>query len=566
MFSVSKPRPMVNLPVQSITAGEGLFAFLALSAFVVILQSAAGAYASGFGGYPDEPAHLVTALMMRDFILGLDFHHPLQFAQQYYYHYPKVAIGHWPPLFYVVLSVWFLIVGASRVTALLFIALLAAATAGIIYMTGRRLMGRWAGLLASVLFVISPVVQESSARLMTEDFSALLMLTSALCFARFARTGRIRDGLAFGITAALAILAHPNAWALGLIPPLAIALTSRWWLLRRWGLWLSALPVLLLAVPWYVFTLKLLEDGVGAGSPFWIQAWGFAWSLYGTLGIVAVVFIAIGFWATIVRVSPRSEVAPEWAALIALAIATFALHSIIPTGVENRFTVPIVAALVLFAPAGIDAVVQRLRYPGANGVARIAGSLALIALFAVQRFSLPLDLRNGGYDALVHDVTAQIGNGPQDWLISSGATGEGCLVAAIDLQEGQAKNQAKSYVLRAKTILAGGDWAWNNTEDRFDTPEKLAKLLDEMPVTVVVIDNNIPPVDERPYQARLKDLLARDTDKWERIGTYSQIQDGVEIPNSLIVYARRPISALQIAAPPVRLDRLKALMVRNELR
>src|SRR5262249_39082861 len=152
--------------------------------------------------------------------------------QQYYYHYPKVAIGHWPPLFYVALSVWFLIVGASRATALLLVALLAGATAGIIYMTGKRLIGRWAGLLAAILFIISPVVQEASARLMTENFSALVMLISALCFARLARTGRIRDGLAFGGTAALAILAHPNAWALGLVPPLAIALTSRWWLLK----------------------------------------------------------------------------------------------------------------------------------------------------------------------------------------------------------------------------------------------------------------------------------------------------------------------------------------------
>jgi hypothetical protein len=70
--------------------------------------------ANGFGGHPDEAAHLVTSLMARDFVAGLDFRHPWQFAQQYYFHYPKVMIGIWQPTFYSALGIWFLIVGASQ--------------------------------------------------------------------------------------------------------------------------------------------------------------------------------------------------------------------------------------------------------------------------------------------------------------------------------------------------------------------------------------------------------------------------------------------------------------------
>jgi hypothetical protein len=58
----------VRPSVHTITKGEGIVAFAVLLGFVVILQVLGGAYASGFGGYPDEPAHLVTALMVRDFI------------------------------------------------------------------------------------------------------------------------------------------------------------------------------------------------------------------------------------------------------------------------------------------------------------------------------------------------------------------------------------------------------------------------------------------------------------------------------------------------------------------
>lgn len=63
----------------------------------------------------------------------------------------------WPPVFYGALGIWFLIVGVSRTTAIIFIAVIAATTASLIYLTGRRLIGRWAGLLAAILFVPSPL-------------------------------------------------------------------------------------------------------------------------------------------------------------------------------------------------------------------------------------------------------------------------------------------------------------------------------------------------------------------------------------------------------------------------
>src|ERR1700680_1452483 len=74
-----------------------LFLFLAIA-----LQYAAGAYRAGFGAYPDEPAHYVTGLMVRDYILHAVGRPPMRFAENYYLHYPAVAFGHWPPVFYVI--------------------------------------------------------------------------------------------------------------------------------------------------------------------------------------------------------------------------------------------------------------------------------------------------------------------------------------------------------------------------------------------------------------------------------------------------------------------------------
>jgi Dolichyl-phosphate-mannose-protein mannosyltransferase len=555
---------VLRLSVRTIDKGESVVAFVALLGFVVILQILGGAYASGFGGYPDEPAHLVTSLMARDFIAGLDFRHPVQFAQQFYYHYPEVAIGHWPPAFYGALGTWFLLVGASRGSAMMFIAFVAATTASVIYFTGKRLIGRWAGVLAAVLFIASPLVQEASARVMSEHLVTLGMLVSTLCFARFATTERISDGLAFGIIAAVAILTHPDAWALGLVPGITIALTDRWDLLRRPGLWLAAVPVLAVCVPWYALTLGMAEDGLIAGGPLLslAQAVGFGRAIYNALGFAVLLLAVVGLWTTIVKVERRSGIAPEWAALAGLAMATFALHSIIPTGAESRYMVTVLPSLVLFSAAGVHEIVRRLGDRQPLVAVRVGVTGALLVVFGAQSFALPLQLRNQGYGALVREVEARVSQVPQVWLISSDATGEGCLVATVALQEAR----PGSYVLRGKTLLAGGSWLGNNEWDRFDTPAKLAKLLDDLHVTLIVIDDSVAPKDQRPYRLRLKKLVASDRKTWELTGSYPQMKAGIALPNSLHVYTRRPVASFLLSAPAFPLDRLKALMIRKQLR
>jgi Dolichyl-phosphate-mannose-protein mannosyltransferase len=545
----------------AISVAEGLAPFAISLALIVTLQILAGAYANGFGAHPDEAAHTVTSLMVRDFIAGLDFRHPWQFAQQYYYHYPKVMIGIWPPAFYGLLGAWFLIAGASRTTAVLFIAVVAATTAGIIYLTGKRLIGRWAGALAAFLFVASPLVQESSASVMTEHLVTLAMLVATLCFARFVRTERIRDGLAFGIVAAAAILTHGNAWALGLVPGITLALTNRWYLLRRLGLWLAAVPVLFSCVPWYVFTLGLVKGSLPGVSDRIAAVPGFTRAIYLSVGLPVLIFALIGVWGTIIRIKPRAEMATEWAALAGLAVATFILYCVLPVDAESRYMVTLVPSIALFSACGVNEIAHRLSARLPLGVVNIGLVLILIAAFSATSFSLPQQLRNGGYDSLVRDGMALVSNRPQIWLISSDSIGEGSLVAAVALSE----RRPGSYVLRARTILGGGDMYWRNMQDRFDTPAKLAALLDELPVTMIVLDDNIPLNWHRPYQDRLGQLVADDKE-WKLIGSYAQIRDGIRFPNSLHLYARRPVLSPSTPVPMIDLDRLKALMVRDELR
>src|SRR6202035_5156727 len=56
-----------------------------------LLQWKAGAYTVELSGNPDESAHYITGLMIRDYIASGHVTSPMTYAEQYYAHYPKIA-------------------------------------------------------------------------------------------------------------------------------------------------------------------------------------------------------------------------------------------------------------------------------------------------------------------------------------------------------------------------------------------------------------------------------------------------------------------------------------------
>src|SRR5262245_40979357 len=60
-----------------------------------------GSMSTDLGVYSDEPAHYVTGLMVLDFVKDGLGSSPLAFAEAFYNRFPKVALGNWPPGFYL---------------------------------------------------------------------------------------------------------------------------------------------------------------------------------------------------------------------------------------------------------------------------------------------------------------------------------------------------------------------------------------------------------------------------------------------------------------------------------
>ncbi|MET3130640.1 hypothetical protein AAKU55_000898 [Oxalobacteraceae bacterium GrIS 1.11] len=513
--------------------------FLIILGEVISLQCLDGAYSSGFGGHPDEAAHFVSALMVRDFLGHIGAVAPVEFAQSFYLHYPKVAIGNWPPLMYALSGIWFLVFGATRASALAFIALVVAATATAIYAIGRKLLSPFAGLFAAALYVALPLVQESSAMFMTEHLVTLLILLSAIQFARFAETQKTLDALLFGMLASAAILTRGSAWALLLVPPFVIALTRNWRLLLNWRLWLVALPVVFLCVPWYIYAKGMSRGamtGIDPTAPmaFFTSAMlAFPTFVGRAAGPILCALAALGIWQTI----RARQYASHWSALLALIIGILLIQSIVPASIEQRFMVQLLPSLLLFAGAGAHWLIRKL-LPTTNTrpLPATAAWLATAALIMLTIFNLPNRIRNSGYAEVASALRdgARGINSPVIFL-SSDPVGEGSVVAAI-----AAANAASDPVcLRGSKILVEEDWLGRGSRDRFPTEEELHTLLDAIPVDAVMVDEAIVEQWQRPYHERLGKLLRRDTRNWRLGAAFRVVRHGQSYPAAVRVYLRR---------------------------
>jgi hypothetical protein len=64
--------------------------------------------------------------MLREWLLSREWRTPLRFAENYYVHYPKVALGHWAPAFHTLQAAWKLVLSPTTGSVLVLVGLLAA--------------------------------------------------------------------------------------------------------------------------------------------------------------------------------------------------------------------------------------------------------------------------------------------------------------------------------------------------------------------------------------------------------------------------------------------------------
>lgn len=516
-----------------------LLVFVATFALAAWLHELRGAFDSGFGSADDEASHLVSGVMIHDWIAGGDLDDPRAFAEDYYVHYPKVAIGQWPPGYHAMQAAWTLVFGVSRESIVTFGAFLAALVAALVYAALAPRVGPAAAAAGAALFPVLPLVQSFSAAAMTEVALALWCSAAVLAFGSFLDRGRARDAALFGLFAAAAILTKANGLALALVPLLAVLIGRRPRLLLAWPLYLSAVLVAVLAGPWTVLFLDVNRStwggGDGASLRFAFEALPFyAREIVALGGAVVLALAVFGAWS---RLRTRDGgVAGErrdglWIACVAWCVAVVVFHALVPSSIETRHLILIAPTMCVLAAAGARDLVARV--PALSARAGPVGAALLIAAFAALGWSLPTKRYHGFGDAVAHvrDTPAYDGLAV---LVDSGSIGEGLAVSEFALSDAR---RPERYVLRATKFLSHSSWTGRGYRAFYDTPAQLGAALDEVPVSLVLYDHSIKPHQAMEHRRTLRTLLETD-DRWRLARTFDVVRGDAEHPGALELWER----------------------------
>jgi len=505
---------------------RNVLAVFALAGLTFCLQRIATSGSTEYSLYADEPAHYVTGLMFTEYIRQGFPGSPIRFAEQYYVHYPKVAIGSWPPVFYGVQALWSLPFGSSKASLYCLIAAILSMIAICIFLLTRRTLGTAGAVLLGAVFILLPITQELLPMMMADSLVTLLTLTATVWFARYWETGRYRDAVIYAVLAGATVLTKGSGVSLALIPVCAIVLTQRWKMVLAKPLWVAAVIVAVLGGPWTVLTLRIVQDGWQQEKPLssylidalWRVPWWHAENL--TFAVTAVMLA--GVWRM-----TRSENRPNSPLLIAAAstvLAVLIFHILTPVGMEARRIYMAIPPSLLLAAQGI--VWLRERLP-----ARLQLAPALVLALITALVGLPpVKKPHFGYDQ-----TAEYLHSKADWtdcvtLVSSEHEGEGLLISEMAVRE----HVAKRYILRASKMLASASWNATDYKLKMQGVEDLARYLEKPPVNVIVLDTYRSPAYRYPHHEMLWSVLAKNA-QWEKVAEFA----GKDVKGAISVYKHR---------------------------
>ena len=506
---------------RGIPALRFLLLTIVFTAVAMLLQWSAGCYRTELSGYPDEPAHLITGLMVRDYVTSGWKTSPIQFAENYYLHYPKVGFGMWPPLFHFTEGAWFLLAPPRKTSAFALQALIAGLLAASVSFLAIRRFGWTIGLFAGAAFVALPNVQGFTAMIMADNLMALLAFWAMIAFAAYLGNGKMWTAVLFGALAGLALMTKSNAAALAVLPFAAIVLMRDYRRLFSLSFIAAGVTAAIVAVPWQLLVMRFWTATVSANS----YSVGYALhmlrihvAMYLTnSGPIILVLALIGFVVKVVLPYRRRSIEPIWASAAALMVALF-LFGFAPLPAEPRYHVASWAAMALFAAAGAATLAglpwgRSLPSHWKTG-AVVAGAAAL---YMATTFYIPTR-RSYGFTEVASAVVSNPNLRDAVMLVSSENFGEGMLITEVALREPRPSH----YILRASKMLSRSRWDLDRYELLYATPEAMSAYLKSIPVRLLVIDNTPGPVPV-PHHDILNTMVKQYKDDWKLVDCYPKV-------------------------------------------
>ncbi len=492
-----------------------------LFAIALAVQVAVGAYSAERGVYSDEAAHFMNGLLIRDYLTHGVGQSPLQYAREYYYNYPKIAPGMWPPLFHVVLGVLLLPGWPPQAAALALVAFAAAWTA---WRLMRILLHVTTPLVAAAVgatFVLTPAVINLTTVVMLDIVVAAFAIEAAYWLSLFGQTKSWRHGAIFGLVAAGGCLTKGNGIAILIMPLFLMLFTRQFDLLRRSGLYIAAAIVLVVAGPIVVLSMYLdatIGDfGVTTVADVISRAAYYAVYLRQELGLPLLILAGIGLAGTLLwrrDDDGPSDSLPFRIGLASLFVSGIVFHLLNPHWViSGRYVTLVVAPLLGLVPSGLATsmtIVRQRKWLGAARFVLVAGLIAFGVVTTAAWSPRPAL----GFRKVADLLEAQHALAGRRMLIVSEERGEGSFVAEVATRQ----PLPAATVIRASKLMASDDWAGHNFQLRFTSAAALMQELEDLHVEYIVVDESLARMKHELWPLTA-DLLSSQADRLEHITT-----------------------------------------------
>lgn len=473
-----------NCPVRQRLSryATGLVVALILLTAARWIQHQSGALQASFTA-PDAAAHYVTSLMIRDYVaLGAPAS-PVEFAGNYYLHYPRVAFGIWPPLYHIAQAGWMLLVSHNRSGVLFFNALCSAVIGLMLFVALRPRVGFALAFAAGVSLLFLPLLVYVTGAVLADTFLTALIFAATLMYARYLDSGRMPDAVWFGLLASAAILTKYNGLALALLPVFAFALRPRPGALRRFSFWTPALIVAACCAPWYIANWHLvvyaMERGPSPEPAISSMSAAMFIALIRALGIPLLALAAIG---VVTQLRNPDALPGLWISSIAAVCSVYAFHTLGYPSDDPRYLAGAIPPLLILAASGA----RRLSNLAPSAGLRSASAVALfVAAGAAAIFPIARRSPSPATSVAQYIVSRPEYRDSVVLIVSEDGATEGAVIAEIAMRE----NRPGHYVARSSKVLVKERIMGNDYQPVFATSRDLMTYIDSVPVGLVVLES-----------------------------------------------------------------------------
>jgi len=297
---------------------------------------------------------------------------PIAYGKYYYGRIPALSLPYHPPMFPLIESMFFAVLGVNVKAARLAVAFSVALSALLFYRLLRATHGSHLLAICSVLTSFSLRGSQYVANDVMLEFPALAFVLGALyCLRDIDRNYSLRRGLMFAVLAAAAAWTKQHAVFLGLLPFILIVLNRRWHLLGERTIWISSTVLVLLLLP--QMALSLHFDGTGLDQVHTPEALShillrnllfYLRSIVGGLGVIPAVLGALAVGYVFLRARQVRERVWPTNFYLSWAVSSFLL--LLPmSGFDSRYLFFLIPSLIVLGYVAVMHVCQSI-LPGLN--------------------------------------------------------------------------------------------------------------------------------------------------------------------------------------------------------